>query len=170
MGPRMFKDGMFNDLMRFFQSVKPHRKAPVPPPRVPNPRLAVAVLMVEAALQDERFCERERTMIESLLMRRFCLSAQEYAQLIAAAEAQNKQMVQLHGHTDDISDTMEMAERIELVGMLWDVAYADDRLHPEEELLIRRIAALISVGDRERVVARQRAQVRHTAAEQQPAE
>jgi uncharacterized tellurite resistance protein B-like protein len=159
---------MFHELMRFFQSAKPQRKAP--PPRVPNPRLAVAVLMVEAALQDERFCERERAMIESLLMHRFSLSAQEYAQLIAAAEAQNKQMVQLHGHTDDISETMEMAERIELIGMLWDIAYADDRLHPEEDLLIRRIAGLISVGDRERVVARQRAQARHTPPLQQPAE
>jgi uncharacterized tellurite resistance protein B-like protein len=59
---------------------------------------------------------------------------------------------------------MEMAARIELVEMLWDVAYADDRLHPEEELLIRRIAGLISVGDRDRVVARQRAQVRHAPA------
>lgn len=158
---------MFNELMRFFRAPKPERKAP--PPRIPNPRLAVAVLMVEAALQDERFCERERAAIESLLMRRFTLSAQEYAQLIEAAEAQNKQMVQLHGHTDDISETMEMIERIELVGMLWDVAYADDQLHPEEELLIRRIAGLISVSDRDRVVARQRAQARHTPPVQQPA-
>jgi uncharacterized tellurite resistance protein B-like protein len=64
---------------------------------------------------------------------------------------------------------MEMIERIELVGMLWDVAYADDQLHPEEELLIRRIAGLISVSDRDRVVARQRAQARHTPPVQQPA-
>jgi len=161
---------MFSELMRFFQSAKPQRKAPVAPPRVPNPRLAVAVLMVEAALQDERFCERERSMIESLLTRRFTMTAEEYVQLIAAAEAQNKQMVQLHGHTDDISDTMEMAQRVELIGMLWDIAYADDKLHPEEDLLIRRIAGLISVSDRERVVARQRAQARHIPPLQQPAE
>jgi len=42
---------------------------------VPDPRLSVAVLMVEAALQDEHFCERERGMIQNLLMRRFNLSA-----------------------------------------------------------------------------------------------
>ncbi len=150
---------MFDELMRFFQSAKPRRR-PEPPPHVPNPRLSVAVLMVEAALQDEHFCDRERGMIESLLTRRFALSSQEYARLIAAAEEQNKQMVQLHGYTSDINDTMEMAERIELVGMLWDVAYADGQLHPEEELLIRRIAGLISVGDRDRVVARKQAQAR----------
>jgi uncharacterized tellurite resistance protein B-like protein len=39
--------------------------------------------------------------------------------------------------------------------MLWDVAYADGVLDPEEDLLIRRISGLIHVTDRERVLARQ---------------
>ena len=47
-------------------------------------------------------------------------------------------------------------------GLRWDVAYADDTLHPDEDLLIRRIAGLVSVGDRDRVVARNRAQARHS--------
>jgi uncharacterized tellurite resistance protein B-like protein len=41
--------------------------------------------------------------------------------------------------------------------MLWQVAYADGVLDPEEDLLIRRVAGLIHVTDRERVLARQRA-------------
>ena len=160
---------MFHDLMRFLQSdrfaasrfLAPRHKPHTPPPHVPDPRLSVAVLMVEAALQDEHFCERERGMIQNLLMRRFNLSAEEYGQLIAAAENQNKQLVQLVGHASDISETIAMPERVELIGMLWDVAYADDQLHPEEELLIRRIAGLISVGDRDRVMARKEAVARH---------
>jgi uncharacterized tellurite resistance protein B-like protein len=158
---------MFDALMRVFQSAKPQHIPRRPPPREPNPRLSVAVLMVEAAVQDEIFCERERAMIQSLLTRRFDLTADEFAQLMAAAEEQNKQMVQLHGHTSDISDSMVMAERVELIGMLWDVAYADGTLHPDEDLLIRRIAGLISVGDRDRVFARNRAQARQTAPVQQ---
>jgi uncharacterized tellurite resistance protein B-like protein len=168
---------MFQDLMRFLQSDRfhasrflgPRRKALSMPPHVADPRLSVAVLMVEAALQDEHFCERERGTIQTLLMRRFALTAGEYAQLIECAEQQNKQMVQLLGHTSDISETMAMNERVEVIGMLWEVAYADDQLHPEEELLIRRIAGLISVGDRDRVFARQQAIARH-APPQHPAE
>jgi uncharacterized tellurite resistance protein B-like protein len=49
--------------------------------------------------------------------------------------------------------------------MLWDVAYADGVLDPEEDLLIRRIAGLIYVDDRERVLARQRVLARR---EQKP--
>jgi uncharacterized tellurite resistance protein B-like protein len=152
---------MFDALMRIFQSARPRRTPQLPPKPDPNPRLSVAVLMVEAAVQDEHFCERERAMIQSLLTRRFDLTADEFVQLMAAAEEQNKRMVQLHGHTSDISDTMDMAERVALVGMLWDVAYADGTLHPDEDLLIRRIAGLISVGDRDRVLARNQAQARH---------
>jgi uncharacterized tellurite resistance protein B-like protein len=161
---------MFDALMRIFQTAKPQKMQAAPPPREPNPRLSVAVLMVEAAVQDEIFCARERAMIQSLLTRRFDLTADEFSQLMATAEEQNKRMVQLHGHTSDISDTMAMAERIALIGMLWDVAYADGRLHPEEDLLIRRIAGLISVGDRDRVFARNQAQARQTPPIQHPAE
>jgi uncharacterized tellurite resistance protein B-like protein len=151
---------MFDSLMRIFHPAKPRRERP--PQHESNPRLSAAVLMVEAALQDELFCQRERAMIQSLLSRRFDLTADECARLMAVAEEQNKQMVQLLGHTSDLSNSMEMAERVELIGMLWDVAYADDTLHPDEDLLIRRIAGLISVGDRDRVVARNRAQARHS--------
>jgi uncharacterized tellurite resistance protein B-like protein len=51
---------------------------------------------------------------------------------------------------------MTPEDRIHLIEMLWDVAYADGVLDPEEDLLIRRIAGLIYVGDRDRVLARQR--------------
>jgi uncharacterized tellurite resistance protein B-like protein len=65
-------------------------------------------------------------------------------------------MVQLHGHTNDIAQQMTPDERIHLIEMLWEVAYADGVLDPEEDLLIRRVAGLVYVTDRDRVLARQR--------------
>jgi uncharacterized tellurite resistance protein B-like protein len=126
------------------------------PPRAPDLRLSVAVLLLEAARQDDAFDARERAMIEKLLTSRFDLSAQEYMALMAAAEARVSQMVQLHGHTSEIAAEMTPQERVDLIEMLWDVAYADGVLDPEEDLMIRRIAGLIYVSDRDRVLARQR--------------
>jgi uncharacterized tellurite resistance protein B-like protein len=54
-------------------------------------------------------------------------------------------------------------ERVDLVEMLWEVAFADGVLDPEEDLLIRRIAGLIAVSDRDRVLARQRVVARITS-------
>jgi uncharacterized tellurite resistance protein B-like protein len=129
--------------------------APAPAP-AKDLRLSVAVLLLEAARQDDNFDTRERKAIESLLTGRFGLSQAECEALMAAAEARASQMTQLHGHTSHIAESMSPDERIHLVEMLWDVAYADGVLDPEEDLLIRRIAGLVYVSDRDRVLARQR--------------
>lgn len=139
---------MFASLLRFLESPSPLRP--------PNARLSVAVLLLEAARQDDHFDSRERTAIEKILSGRFHLSGQECAHLIAAAEKHVHDMVQLHGHTDGIAREMTPRERIDLIEMLWEVAYADGVLDPEEDHLIRRIGKLIYVEDRERVHARQR--------------
>ena len=68
---------------------------------------------------------------------------------MAAAEARSTQMTQLHGHTSQVAAEMTPQDRIQLIEMLWDVAYADGVLDPEEDLLIRRIAGLHRDRDHE---------------------
>lgn len=139
---------MFDQLMRLLKAPEPQRK--------PDLRLSVAVLLLEAARQDDRFDSEERAVIARLLTRKFDLNPHECAQLLAAGEARAAEMVQLHGHTSDVFEQMPPDERIHFVEMLWEVAYADGQLDPEEDLLIRRVAGLIHVTDRDRVLARQR--------------
>jgi uncharacterized tellurite resistance protein B-like protein len=139
---------MFDALARLLSAPQPPAKADL--------RLSVAVLLLEAARQDDSFDAREHAVIMRLLTERFSLSQAECEKLIATAEGHAAELVQLHGHTSAIAEAMTPAQRIQLVEMLWDVAYADGVLDPEEDLLIRRIAGLIYVDDRERVLARQR--------------
>jgi|SRR4051812_10067674 len=127
-----------------------------PQAKTPDLRLSVAVVLLEAARQDDVFDPRERAMIEKLLTERFALSPEECHALMASAQGHAAQLVQLHGTTSDIAAQMTPEDRIGLIEMLWDVAYADGVLDPEEDLLIRRIAGLIYVSDRDRMLARQR--------------
>jgi uncharacterized tellurite resistance protein B-like protein len=143
---------MFRQLMRTLQTPAPQRQ--------PDPKLSVAVLLVEAARQDDMFEPKERVVIEALLMQKFDLTAEECAALLAAAVTRSEQMVQIQGHTSELLDAMTEQERIGVIEMLWDVAYADGVLDPEEDLLIRKVAGLIAVTDRERVLARQRVMAR----------
>jgi uncharacterized tellurite resistance protein B-like protein len=94
-------------------------------------------------------------MIEKLMIRHFSLTQQEVERLLVAGEARVKRLVQLQGHTSEIAREMPPEERIGLIEMLWEVAYADGVLDPEEDHLVRRIAGLIYVSDRDRVLARQ---------------
>ena len=105
---------------------------------------------------DDTFGPEERVMIEHLLAQKFALSAEECAKLLADSEAQSARMTQLHPYTQAIFEQMPMEERTQLIEMLWEVAYADGILDPEEDSLIRRIAGLIYVTDRDRVLARKK--------------
>ena len=127
-----------------------------PPRTAPDRRLAVAVLLVEAAHRDDTFSPEERTVIGRLLTGKFALSPEECDRLLSSAEGINANMTQLHPYTRVVFEQMAPGERVELIEMMWEVAYADGVLDPEEDALIRRLANLIYVTDRERIMARQR--------------
>jgi uncharacterized tellurite resistance protein B-like protein len=130
--------------------------ASMPPEPGEALRVAVAAVLVEAAQMDDRFDEAERRSIESLLARRFALTPEAARRLLEEAARAADASVQLHGFLRRIRDAFGPAERIELVEMLWEVAYADGALDPHEDALIRRIAGLVAVDDRDRGEARRR--------------
>ncbi len=119
--------------------------------------IAAAALLVEAALMDGNFDPVERGKIAQLLARRFELGAAKAEALIEAAEAQVRRTPQLYGFTRVVKDEFAYEDRVELVEMLWEVAYADGELHDFEASLMRRIAGLIYVSDRDSGAARKRA-------------
>lgn len=119
-------------------------------------QIAVAVLLVEAARMDDRFDDAERAAIGRLLAEKFALSSEETLQLISQAEATSEKSNQLYPFTRLAVERMDPQQRIYLIEMLWEVAYADGVLDPEEDALLRRVSGLIYVSDADRVAARQR--------------
>ncbi len=119
-------------------------------------RLAAAALLIEAARLDGRFDEVERERITRLVRQRFGLSDAEAARLFAEAEKAAEDANELYRFTRVIKDRFDHPERVELIEMLWDVVYADGVLHDFEANLLRRIAGLIYVSDRESGSARKR--------------
>ncbi len=119
-------------------------------------RIAAAALMVEAAQLDDDFDAREREKIRALVAERFELDAEEGNSLIEAAEARVAESVQIHGFTRVIKSAFSQEERIELMEMLWEVVYADGELHHYEANLMRRLAGLLQVSDRDVGAARKR--------------
>ena len=122
--------------------------------------IAAAALMVEAATLDGNFDQSERAAIASLIEEKFRLSADETATLIGQAEAAHDRTNNLLTFTRTIKDRFDEAERVEIMEMLWGVAYADGELHDYEANLMRRIGGLIYVSDRDNGAARKRAMER----------
>jgi uncharacterized tellurite resistance protein B-like protein len=119
-------------------------------------QLAVAALLIEAARVDEALGDNERTLIARLLERRFGLGAVEAQMLEDAAEQRAERSAQLFGFTRTINQRLPRERRVELIEMLWEVAYADGVLDPLEDTLLRRVGGLIDVSDHERGAARLR--------------
>lgn len=119
-------------------------------------QLALAALLVEAANSDDRFEEAERGVIARLLQRRFSLSRSAADELLAAGRTAASESAELFHFTRIINERLSFEARVELIEMLWEVAYADRVLDEYEDSLLRRIGGLIYVPDRERGEARQR--------------
>ncbi|MGI9494148.1 MAG: TerB family tellurite resistance protein [Geminicoccaceae bacterium] len=123
-------------------------------------QLAAAALMVEAARLDSAFDEVERERIETLLQNQFALRPEEAKDLLAAGQEASDDSVEWQGFTRSIKDGFDHDERIAIIEMLWEVAYADGELHDYEASLIRRITGLLYVPDRESGEARKRVRTR----------
>lgn len=118
--------------------------------------LAAAVLLVEAACLDGEYSEEEGQTIHLLIRERFGLTEAEADDLLEVATDRQDQAVELHRFTNQIKQKFSHEERVQLIEMLWEVAYADGVLHDFEANLLRRIGGLIHVSDRERGEARRR--------------
>ncbi len=127
---------------------RPHEQAEL--------RLAAAALLVEAAKLDGAFDEAERAQIAGLLKDRFGMAGEDIEALIEAADEETERAGGLYGFTKEVRLNFDHEERISMIEMLWEVAYADGSLHDFESNMLRRVAGLLYVTDRESGEARKR--------------
>jgi uncharacterized tellurite resistance protein B-like protein len=130
-------------------------------------QIAVAALMVHAATMDDTFDASERTAIERLLGERFALAPDAVKALLAKAEKRAEDSTQIYPFTRVAIERLDERERVGLIEMLWEVAYADGVLDPDEDALLRRVAGLLYVSDHDRGEARKRVLRRICIAKQQ---
>jgi uncharacterized tellurite resistance protein B-like protein len=76
---------------------------------------------------------------------------------MAAAETADKQAVDLYGFTSVLKQRLDIAERERLVGMMWELVYADGKVHEFEDNLIWRAAELLGVSSEVRIRLKQAA-------------
>jgi uncharacterized tellurite resistance protein B-like protein len=108
-------------------------------------RLAAAVMLVEVMRADLERDARERAAVVGALRRVFALGADDAARLLELAEEGARQASDLFGFTERIDRAFDMQAKLELVELMWRVAYADGALGAEERHIVWRIADLLHV-------------------------
>ena len=117
---------------------------------------AAVAVFVEAAQLDGDFDETERRVIFNILIERFQLSSEDADALINDALREHDSPNKVYAATRLIRDVFTDEERIDVMEMLWEVAYADGEVHDYEANLVRRVAGLLYVQDRDSGRARKR--------------
>lgn len=119
------------------------------------PELAVAALLVEAARADGHYNSDDRHAVDALLGDMFELSSADAAVLRARAEIAQAEASDVVRFTRVIKTALSDDERIALMRALWRIVLVDHHRDPHEDALLRRLAPLIAVDDRDSAAARQ---------------
>jgi len=119
-------------------------------------RLATAALLYRAGNIDGNVSEIELEKLTEILKAHFELSNVELADLMAAAEKDEKDAVDLYGFTKIITGKLDQNGRIAVVELIWEVILADDVIDEYEANLVWRVAELIGVSARDRILLKQK--------------
>jgi len=102
--------------------------------------------MVEVARADHVFEQSEFKRLLALITSHFKLSTADAADLVDSASEAAEDVVHLHDFTQILHKHLSETEKARIVGLLWQVAYADGRLDKYEDSLVLRISDLLYVG------------------------
>jgi len=151
---------MLNSIRSFFTR---HAEAPGPDTAgSPDRRLRVAAcaLLLELAHADDEFAAEERQHIEEVLARHFDLPAETAHELMAVAEEERREAVDLHQFASLVNASYDEGQRMVLAEVLWRVVYADGELSKHEDYLMRKLANLLELRPGYLNEARTRARAR----------
>ncbi len=107
--------------------------------------LAAAALLIETARADFTQGANEQAALEQLLSSSLQLDPAAVHELLEAASSRLDDSTSLYEFTRVINDYYSAAQKLELIGSMWRVAYADGDLDKYEEYLIRQVAELTYV-------------------------
>jgi uncharacterized tellurite resistance protein B-like protein len=117
-------------------------------------RVATCALFVEMARIDEKFTEAEMNTILSILRETYGLSAEHADALIAEAESELEQSVDLWQFARLINENYSNEEKIEIIETLWRIVYVDGKMDQHEHYLINKLQNLLRLTHEQLIAAK----------------
>lgn len=123
-------------------------------------QLATAALLVEMTRADYEVQAVEQQKILELAKHHFSLDAAETRDLVELAENEADRAVTLHEFTSLLNDHYNYGQKVHVIELLWEVAYADGEIEKYEDYLVRKVADLLYIKHRDFIAARHRVEER----------
>jgi uncharacterized tellurite resistance protein B-like protein len=119
-------------------------------------RLAAVALLIHLAEVDGAIDEAEKRRLREIIEHSFGLNADATARLIAIAEQSDHEAVDFFHFTHVIKRALDEDGRLKIVEMMWELAFADGHVDELEDNIVWRVAELLGISNRDRIMARHR--------------
>lgn len=154
LGDRALSRYIKNMFAKLLQGLMATDPAPLPDA---DARLALAALLVRVARSDGDYAPAEIDRIDRILIRRYGVSPFAATALRRDAETLESEAPDTVRFTRAIKDAVPYDDRLAVIGALWEVVLADGVRDDDENSLMRMVANLLGISDRDSNIARQQA-------------
>jgi len=110
-----------------------------------NLKLIALCLAFEVANADNDIDLRERDLILEKIKESVDVSVLTEKEIFDVIQEESQKRVSFYDIINDINKNLDKKEKVDVLKMLWEIAYADNVLDVDEERIIRRSAEMLGI-------------------------
>jgi len=137
---------MLQNLKRFFNQSKVEISKNENQVTEHDVRVATCALFVEMARIDEKFTQAEVDTILSILKEKYGLSQEHADALLAEADKELEQSVDLWQFARLVNENYSVDEKIEIIETLWQMVFVDGKMDQYEHYLMNKLKNLLRLS------------------------
>ncbi len=130
---------MFQKMFNFFKKKEEKKEKPK------NLKLIALCLAFEVANADNDIDIREKDLILEKIKESIDLSVLTEKEIFDVIQEESEKRVSFYDIINDINQNLDKKGKIDVLKMLWEIAYADKVLGVDEERIIRRSAEMLGI-------------------------
>ena len=109
-------------------------------------RIATCALFLEMARIDEKFTPEEMETVLSIMQEKYGLSREHADALVAEADKELEESVDLWQFARLINDNYSVDEKMEVIETLWRMVYVDGKMDEYEHYLMNKLKNLLRLS------------------------
>ena len=126
-------------MFSFFKKKKTRKEKPK------NFQLIALCLAFEVANADDDIDDREKDLILEKIKNTIDISVLSEKEIYSVIKEESDKRVSFYDFIYDINTNLDKEERIQILRLLWEIAYVDEVLDVNEEKIIRRSAEMLGI-------------------------
>ncbi len=143
---------MFDQLKQFFGLDADRTEQP----QELDKNLAAAALLVHVMAVDGQIKPEEEAKLSEVLEQHYSITPDDAKALGKAARRAQNEAIDLYSFTSVLKRDMDDTERRAMIEDLWEMVFSDGTMHEFEDNVVWRVAELLGIQSRERMMLKKR--------------